>query len=172
MRRLLTLPWIIVFLTILTVIVNLLVVSRPIKDLKITKAQADLSIFQFALDRYKLLHGRLPSEGEGFAALGGAFTVHVPRDPWGSPYVYRLTDGGYRVYSRGRDGRDDGGGGDDVTTTAKGYRCVDYGVNCPPTPMGLLVVSVTFLWVVSGVAGLVRAVVVGLSHIPSNRRQE
>lgn len=172
MRRLLTLPWIIVFLTILAVMMNLLVLSRPIEDLKITNAQAALSTFQFALDRYRLLHGRLPSEGEGFAALEGAFTVHVPRDPWGSPYVYRLTDGGYRVYSRGRDGRDDDGGGDDVTTTAKTYRCVDYGVNCSPTPMGLLVVSVTFLWVVSVVAGLVRAVVVGLSHIPSNRRQE
>jgi tetratricopeptide (TPR) repeat protein len=35
-------------------------------------------------------------------------------DGWGRPLVYRRTDGGFRLYSLGPDGRDDDGAGDDI----------------------------------------------------------
>ena len=130
----------------------------PIVDLKITKAQYDLMSLQTALGIYKTRRGSLPSEQDGLGALVGVTLSRVSVDPWGSPYVYRRigqTDT-YRVYSRGRDGRDDGGAGDDVTTADKEYRCADYGVNCPPTPRDLVIWSAPFLAAASLITGLVR----------------
>jgi hypothetical protein len=136
----------------------LLCAMGPIVDLKITQAQQDLVSFQMALDLYKAQRGTFPSEQEGLGALVGVSLERVIADPWGNRYVYHRIDrgGGYRLYSRGRYGRNDGGGGDDVITTPKTYRCADYGVNCPPTPRDLVVWSLTFVAAVSLIVGLVQ----------------
>jgi Type II secretion system (T2SS), protein G len=150
--------WSMWWVTFALSIVATLYAMGPIVDLKITQAQQDLNALGTALDIYKVRRGVLPSEQEGLGALVGVSLEHVAADPWGSPYVYRRTDRpeGYRVYSRGRDERDDNGGGDDITTTPKKYRCADYGVNYPPTPRDLVVWSSTFLAAASLLVGLVQ----------------
>jgi type II secretion system protein G len=154
MKRIFSLWWVIFILSL--VLAFAFVAVRPIVDLKITKAQDDLSSLQTALETYRTQRGALPSEQESLGALVGPVLARVPTDPWGNPYVYRRTGWSdtYRVYSRGLDGRDDGGGGDDVTTTAKTYRCADYGVNCPPTVRDLTVYASLFLAAGSLLVGL------------------
>jgi general secretion pathway protein G len=157
MQRILSMWWVTLALSVATMLA--VSVSQPIVDLKITKAQQDLLTLQAVLDDYKTKRGALPGEQDGLAALVGVSLGRAPVDPWGSPYVYRRTgqDEVYRVYSRGLDGRDDGGAEDDVTTVAKTYRCADYGVNCPPTVLGLLMWSALSLAGASLIVGLVRA---------------
>jgi len=75
-----------------------------------------------ALGAYKADHGRYPTESEGLAALlpsnpnsRNAYVDDNPIDPWGNPFVYRLTPtGGFQVYSTGPNGVDDRGVGDDI----------------------------------------------------------
>ena len=38
----------------------------------------------------------------------------LPKDPWGRPYRYRRTASGYRLWSLGPNGKDEGGKGDDI----------------------------------------------------------
>jgi len=131
MRRVLALWWLV--LSISTATSVWVLVSTPILDLKITRAQRDMRALETALTRYKSRHGDFPSQSMGLSALGGEFSGSSAADPWGNQYVYRraTTTGPYLLYSRGLDGRDDRGNGDDVTTWPKRYRCKDYGVNCP-----------------------------------------
>ena len=114
-----------------------LVTLRPIVDLKITKAQQDLSAIDLALGMYKSTYGDFPNEPGGLAELthSGGPPFHIPQDPWGNSYHYRHIAGtdSYLLYSPGVDHRDDGGSGDDVILGPKTYRCSDYGLNCPPT---------------------------------------
>jgi hypothetical protein len=130
--------------------------TGSIVDLKITKAQFDLSSLQSALEAYKATRGSFPSEEDGLGSLVGISLGRVATDPWGNKYVYRRNGSGYRVYSRGVDGRDDRGAGDDITTTEKTYRCEDYGVNCPPTGRELAAWVAIVLAVGSLIIGLVR----------------
>jgi hypothetical protein len=156
MQRILSMWWVILILSVGTMFAAV----GPIRDLKITKAQYDLMALQTALDIYKTQRGSLPSEQDGLGALVGVTLSRIAVDPWGNPYVYRRTgqSDAYRVYSRGLDGRDDDGAGDGVTTEEKVYRCVDYGVNCPPTPRDLVVWSALFFAASSLIIGLVRLI--------------
>src|SRR6266702_4607323 len=55
------------------------------------------------LDVYRKDHGVYPSTEEGLSALAGTYIrKEVPRDPWGSEYVYRpnVTRTEYVLYSR------------------------------------------------------------------------
>lgn len=67
-----------------------------------------LTVTAIALERYRLRHGRLPTD---LAALVPELLHAVPIDPMsGKPLGYRLTGGGsFALYSVGEDGRDDGG---------------------------------------------------------------
>ena len=125
-------------------------------DLKITQAQRDLNGLDLALHAYRSKHGNFPSESEGLAALSGAegSLVHIPRDPWGNPYLYhrRVGANSYLVYSPGLNHADDGGSGDDVVLAPKKYRCADYGVNCAPTVLQM------GAWIAFALAGLSLAV--------------
>jgi general secretion pathway protein G len=70
---------------------------------KRTKAQADISEFKTALDRYYLDNGFYPTTDQGLQALvaaptsgripanyeNGGYIERVPNDPWGNPYVYQ-----------------------------------------------------------------------------------
>ncbi len=38
----------------------------------------------------------------------------LPKDPWGRPYKYQRTSSGYRLWSVGPNGKDEGGKGDDI----------------------------------------------------------
>ena len=121
----------------LLVVVVVQVRFGTIQDLKVTKAEADLDALETALHMYKSKHGGFPLETEGLAALtgDGEPLLRVSKDPWGNSYLYHQVAGtdSYALYSPGLDDRDNGGEGDDVILGPKQYRCVDYGVNCPPT---------------------------------------
>lgn len=81
-----------------------------------------------ALNRFEVECGRFPTTAEGLAALLEAPTnvkgwngpylekKGTPKDPWGTPYVYRCpgqqNPNGFDLYSCGPDGNE--GGGDDI----------------------------------------------------------
>jgi general secretion pathway protein G len=140
-----------------------------IVDLKITKAQTDLDAIDTALNMYKSKHGDFPSEPEGLVALtgDGEPLQRVSKDPWGNSYLYHHVVGSdsYRLYSAGVDHRDDDGQGDDVILGPKQYRCIDYGVNCPPTPGQIAAWAALILAAFSLAVGLIRlAAAVGIGR--------
>jgi general secretion pathway protein G len=85
---------------------------------KKVKAQADLSEFKTALDRFYLDNGYYPTTDQGLQALvtpptsgrvpanyeNGGYIERVPRDPWGSPYYYQSDGNSYALKSFGADG--------------------------------------------------------------------
>jgi type II secretion system protein G len=83
------------------------------------RIQEDVSIIKLSLNRYKSINGRYPTTERGLAALvaqrvepdfmygGRTILQSVPRDPWGSDYIY-LCPGNvhadtYDLYSAGPD---------------------------------------------------------------------
>jgi general secretion pathway protein G len=91
---------------------------------KRVKAQADLSEFKTALDRYYLDSGNYPTTDQGLQALvtrpasgriptgyqDGGYIQHVPLDPWGNPYFYQSDGNSYTLKSFGADGVEGGEG--------------------------------------------------------------
>jgi general secretion pathway protein G len=87
---------------------------------KRTKAQADISEFKTALDRYYLDNGFYPTTDQGLPALvspptggripgnyeSGGYIERVPNDPWGNPYVYQSDGTNYVLKSLGPSGVD------------------------------------------------------------------
>lgn len=74
---------------------------------KRTEAMLRLLIAELALRAYRLDHEEDPAH---LVALVPAILAAVPSDPFtGRPLVYLKTPGGYRLYSLGPDGLDDGG---------------------------------------------------------------
>lgn len=88
------------------------------------KAQADISAFKTALDRYYLDNGAYPSSDQGLPALvsapsngkvpadypSGGYIEKIPNDPWGTPYVYQSDGDNYLLKSYGADGVEGGTG--------------------------------------------------------------
>jgi general secretion pathway protein G len=70
-----------------------------------------------AIDRYRGRYHHVPDPKEGFSALVPEFISHVPKDPWGHPYVYESTGPEWAdVVSYGADGQPGGtGGGADIS---------------------------------------------------------
>ena len=94
---------------------------------KHTAAKADIASIGLLLDAFEIDCGRYPSTQEGLQALveapanvknwqGPYLKNGFPKDPWGSPYIYRCAGQhnatGYDLSSCGPDGAE--GGGDDV----------------------------------------------------------
>ena len=93
---------------------------------RVTKAKADISTIQGALDMYKLQNGAYPTTSQGLGALvsapqgvnaatyqpGGYLKGRLPEDPWGKPYQYAAPGqhGDADVWSYGRDGKEGGEG--------------------------------------------------------------
>ena len=88
-------------------------------------AKAQLSLFETALDEFRLDNGRYPTTDEGLNALrekpgnletwaGPYLPKPVPKDPWGREYVYKSPGehGDFDLFSYGRDG-EPGGEGED-----------------------------------------------------------
>lgn len=88
------------------------------------KAEADISAFKTALDRYYLDNGSYPTTDQGLAALvaapttgkiptdypEGGYIEKVPNDPWGNPYFYQSDGNSYVLKSFGADGVEGGAG--------------------------------------------------------------
>ena len=106
---------------------------RNVADAKVAAAKADLATIGLALESYALRSGTYPSTAQGLAALvspppnatgdwrGPYLKGDIPRDPWGSPYVYAFpgleNPLSYDLVSRGKDGKE-GGTGEDADLRA------------------------------------------------------
>lgn len=88
-------------------------------------AKAQISLFETALDTYRLDVGKYPLGEQGLQALrvkpdeeekwdGPYLPKDIPLDPWGHPYIYRSPGehGDYDIISYGADGRPGGEGED------------------------------------------------------------
>jgi general secretion pathway protein G len=116
-------------LVVITIIGLIMALVGPrllnyLDDSKVKTARIQIQSFAGALNLFHLDAGRYPSSAEGLAALvrptagvpgwngpylkGGT----VPKDPWGTPYVYRSPGqhGSYDLMSYGADGREGGTG--------------------------------------------------------------
>lgn len=84
-------------------------------------AKAQISMFETALDTYRLDVGRFPTTEQGLESLrikpdgvenwdGPYLPKEVPLDPWGRPYEYRSPGehGDYDILSYGLDGNPGG----------------------------------------------------------------
>lgn len=88
-------------------------------------AMAQMDAFEKAIEQFRLDVGRYPSNEEGLGALtvrpandprwqGPYLKKAAPTDPWGKPYIYRLTESGdFEILSYGKDGVP-GGEGDNA----------------------------------------------------------
>lgn len=92
----------------------------------VTKAKADISVLEQAVETYRLDNLDFPYDLQSLvtAPTGpagpdryrqGGYVRRLPEDPWGRPYQYRRpsTHGGqFDVFSYGADGREGGQGND------------------------------------------------------------
>lgn len=89
-------------------------------------AKAQISLFETALDTYRLDVGKYPTTEQGLEALrskpgesgkwdGPYLSKQIPKDPWGNEYLYESPGehGDYDLISMGADGSQ-GGEGEDV----------------------------------------------------------
>ena len=92
---------------------------------KITKAKADISTIDGALEIYKLQLNNYPTTSQGLQALvtapggidaseyqRGGYIKKLPNDPWGRPYLYASPGqhGEADVWTFGADGKEGGEG--------------------------------------------------------------
>lgn len=135
--------------TFLEVLVAMLIISilsgvvglslyQHVRKAKVEAARAQIKTFRTALQMYRAAHGQFPAQAQGLEALCVAPTTepvpkdypaegyldsrHLPKDPWGNPYVYIIPgrEGElYEIISYGSDG-EEGGSGDaaDLTSAA------------------------------------------------------
>ncbi len=88
-------------------------------------AKAQITLFETALDTYRLDVGRYPTTDQGLEALrtkpdgaerwdGPYLPKEIPMDPWGHPYEYRSPSehGEFEIVSLGADGSAGGEGED------------------------------------------------------------
>lgn len=116
-----TLIEILVVVTILGILAALVVpqlMSYP-DDARITRAQQDIQTLRTALDLYRMDNFAYPSTEQGLRALAerpsgrpeapnwrsGGYIKELPKDPWGSDYVYLSPgrSGDFDLYSLGAD---------------------------------------------------------------------
>jgi general secretion pathway protein G len=124
----LTLIEMIIVLAIIALIAGLIVpnvIGRP-DEARATVAAADVRTISAALKMYRLDNLTYPTTEQGLKALAEkptrapvpatwpeeGYLAEVPQDPWGRPYVYRSpgANGGFDLFSLGKDGRPGGEG--------------------------------------------------------------
>lgn len=110
---------VVVILSILAAVVVPNIISQT-DEARITKAKADIRSLEQALQLYHLDNSRYPTTDQGLEALvskpsgepeprnykKGGYMPRIPKDPWGSDYVF-LSPGerseNYDIYSPGKD---------------------------------------------------------------------
>ena len=105
------------------------------KKAKQRAAVGQLSLFETALDTYRLDMGHYPTTQQGLQALreapagedkwdGPYLRKDVPPDPWGNPYLYESPSehGDFAIMSYGADGLP---GGTDVNTDIANWGVVE-----------------------------------------------
>ncbi|PKP83483.1 MAG: type II secretion system protein GspG [Alphaproteobacteria bacterium HGW-Alphaproteobacteria-18] len=116
---------------IMGLLATLIIVNvAPVGDRsRVTKAKADISNLENALEQYSLDLYTYPSTQQGLAALSappagvdatlyrpGGYIRRVQNDPWGNPYQYTFpgvrSGGRFDVFSFGADGKPGGEGND------------------------------------------------------------
>ncbi len=114
---------VVVILGILGAVVVPQILGRP-DTARVQAAQSDIRSLASALDVYRLDNFQYPSSEQGLEALvqrpngfpepknynPDGYIKKLQSDPWGSPYVYERTDGGFRLFSLGADGAEGGEG--------------------------------------------------------------
>jgi len=98
-------------------------------------AQAQIALFETALDTYRLDVGKFPDTDQGLMALrvkpesvenwdGPYLPKEIPLDPWGHPYEYRYPGehGDYDIVSLGADGQP---GGNDENADVVNWKNVE-----------------------------------------------
>lgn len=122
----LTLVEMIVVLAIIALVAALIVpnvIGRP-DEARVTVANTDIRTISAALKMYRLDNGDYPTTAQGLKALaekptvppvpanwsGEGYLGEVPLDPWGNPYSYAATGGGFTLMSLGKDGKPGGEG--------------------------------------------------------------
>ena len=115
-----------VVLVMISVVAALIVpnvIGRP-DEARVSVAETDMRTVASALQLYRLDNGAYPTTAQGLVALAerpvspplprtwpaGGYLSDVPRDPWGSPYVYRAEAGRFDLVSLGADAAPGGEG--------------------------------------------------------------
>ena len=123
-RRGMTLIEIMVVITLLGMIAAAVGVAamNMLENGQIDTARTQAMELAKAMDTYKVMFGRYPTNSEGLAALvnppggGKAIIERVPKDPWGGDYSYTIPGvknaSKFDVRSNGPDRTE--GGGDDL----------------------------------------------------------
>ncbi len=108
---------VIAIIAILATIVGFNVFSA-MDDASVAQAKTQIKNFETALTAYRLKFNRFPSTSEGLEALiqnekGNLLRSNeIPKDPWGSPYMYTSESAReYKIVSYGAD-RQPGGSGE------------------------------------------------------------
>ena len=79
----------------------------------VTKARADISTLEQAVELYRLENARYPASEEGLQALvSGNHIRRLPNDPWNRPYVYAAPGANGRPFTISTLGADGQPGGD------------------------------------------------------------
>jgi len=79
----------------------------------VTKARADISTLESAVEMYRLDTMRYPTTEEGLQALvTGNHIRRLPNDPWNRPYLYAAPGQGGRPFTISTLGADGQAGGD------------------------------------------------------------
>jgi general secretion pathway protein G len=126
-----TLLEIMIVVSIIVILLGLAIskMGNPTGFAKTTAVRADVQAIGTQLMQYEAMNGFYPTTEQGIQALVSQpeseprptrwypFFRELPKDPWGSPYVYRCPGikhpDKYDLYSAGPNRVDDNGAGDD-----------------------------------------------------------
>ncbi len=115
-------------LILVTVIIGILAgmvalnLSGRVQDTQIKAAKGDIATYNSAIDLYALDNNdTFPKALDELVTGKRKYVKEVRNDPWGNPYVYKVTTGGsgggsYDIFSAGADGTPNTE--DDVTATS------------------------------------------------------
>lgn len=118
---------VIIIIGVLAAMVMPRLVGRS-EQARVSAAKADINAnIALALDLFEMDIGRFPTTEEGLLALRtgpgslskwkGPYLKKEPKDPWGTPYIYKspgTRNSDYDLYSAGQNASDDAGGSDDI----------------------------------------------------------
>ena len=95
------------------------------------RSTADIRSLSSIIEKYKNDFDQIPSQDIAFERLvknekNIKYLKKLPRDYWGSQYIYKVNNNQFQIYSAGPDKVDDNGMRDDVILGKKNYDCEIY----------------------------------------------